>query len=107
MAGMMTTLKLRLNDETLSQNEALLKDALSSAEQVILARRYPFGRDEDAEVPEEYQDLQVRIALDLINRMGAEGETSHSENGVQRTFETGGVSPSLLEEIVPKVGVPT
>ena len=41
----------------------------------------------------------------MISKRGAEGETSHSENGVSRSYASAGVSEELLREITPKVGV--
>lgn len=96
-------LRLGLGEE---QETDLLKELLNSAETAILTRRFPFGYDEDTELPERYEDLQIRIAMDMYNRMGAEGQMSHSENGVQRTYESSWISESLLNEIIPVVGVP-
>lgn len=70
-----------------------------------MTRRFPFGYGEDVKLPERYKDLQIRIAMDMYNRIGAEGQMSHSENGVQRTYESGWISESLLNEVVPMVGV--
>ncbi len=95
-------LRLRLSA---GQDEDLLAELLSSAEAAIMARRFPFGYDDDTEMPEQYSDLQLRIAMDLYNKIGAEGQLSHSENGVQRTYESSWISESLLAEVVPKVGV--
>ena len=80
----------------------LLSELLASSESAIMARRFPFGYSE--EMPSQYEDLQIRIAMDMYNRMGAEGQMSHSENGVQRTYESSWISESLLNEIVPMVG---
>ena len=38
-------------------------------------------------VPDALTGAQVRLAVILYNRMGTEGETSHSEGGVSRTME--------------------
>ena len=48
---------------------------------------------------------QVEIAVYLMNKRGAEGESAHSENGVSRTYENGDVPASMLRGIVPMVGV--
>ena len=37
----------------------------------------------------------------MFNRRGAEGEISHKENGVDRTWATAGVPKHLLSRIVP------
>ena len=47
----------------------------------------------------------MRIAIDLYNKRGAEGEKAHSENGVSRTYESSWVSQQLLDEIIPKAEV--
>ena len=103
MATKMRRLQIRLGLAQDAETE-MLSELLSSAESAIMARRYPFGYSEDAELPTQYEDLQIRIAMDLYNRMGAEGQMSHSENGVQRTYESSWISESLLNEIVPMVG---
>jgi hypothetical protein len=93
----------RLKLRTGEADESILTDCLESAASIIQARRYPFGNWPD-ELEPQYVDLQYRIALDLYNKDGAEGELSHSENGVSRSYESSWVSEQLLREIVPKVG---
>ena len=97
----LTTLKLRLDIADDEQDE-LLFSLLGTAESAILARRYPF--DEATELESRYFDLQVRIAIELYNKMGAEGQTAHSENGINRSYESAGISESLLAEVVPMAG---
>lgn len=93
----------RLQTRTEENNEELLIDLLESAKGVILARRFPFG-DYPDELPKRYEDLQVRIAAELYAKMGAEGQISHSENGISRTWAAANVSQELLNEIVPLCG---
>lgn len=85
-------------------NEAEIQILIESTTAIINNNRYPFG-----EIPEEieprYNDLQLRMAVELYSKAGAEGETSHSENGVSRTYSAAWVSPELLGEIVPKAEV--
>lgn len=77
---------------------------LSLAGDKICRRAYPFDPTV-TEVPEQYSYLQVEIAVYLLNKRGAEFETSHSENGISRTYENGDVPPSMLRQIVPMCGV--
>lgn len=93
----------RLMQRTGEKNEAMLFDLLNSAEAVILARRYPFGEYPD-DFPQRYNDLKVRIAEDMYNRIGASGQLSHSENGISRTWGAEWVSEQLLDEVVPMAG---
>ena len=55
-------------------------------------------------VEPRYEDLQYRIALDLYNKQGAEGEKQHNENGIGRTFESSWISAQLLAEVTPMAG---
>lgn len=82
-------------------DEALAEDYITLSKYVVLNRRYPFGIPEGEEVPEKYEALQVQIAIDLYNRRGAEGQISHTENQISRSWSDAQVSPSLLNRIVP------
>jgi len=81
--------------------EKLLKAYLRIAASIILKRLYPFNKGEDKELPGCYAVKQCEIASYLYNKRGAEGETSHDENGIKRTYESGDVPPSMLKDIVP------
>ena len=82
----------------------LLQHLLWQAEGIVLSRRYPFGSPEGAKVTSAYEHIQLQIAVELFSKMGAEGQTGHSENGVNRSYEAADVSPSLLKRIVPVAG---
>lgn len=82
----------------------LLSFLLEQAEGIVLNRRYPFGAPEGATVPEAYEHIQLQIAVEMFSKMGAEGQTGHSENGVNRSYEAADISPSLLKRIVPVAG---
>lgn len=82
----------------------LLEYLLEQAEGIVLNKRYPFGAPEGTTIPTQYEHIQIRIAVELFSKMGAEGQTGHSENGVSRTYEAADVSPSLLKQIVPVIG---
>ena len=84
--------------------DVVLSELLEQAGAIVLNRRFPFGYPENAVVPTQYERVQVAIALELYNKQGAEGQTSHSENGISRSYEAGDVSPSLLKQIIPMAG---
>lgn len=94
----------RLKARTQEADEALLSDCLESAKAAIMARRYPF-HDWPDELEARYIDLQYRIALALYEKDGAGSETSHTENGVSRTWGTDGIPDGLLAEVTPLVKV--
>ena len=86
-------------DEVLSVFLAIAKDA-------ILQRAYPCKQDlSEVEFPNRYDMLQVQIAQFLVNKQGAEGQVTHTENGIQRQYENGGIPASMLKSIIPYVGV--
>lgn len=109
-------LKKRIPDEP---DEVLLEEMLESAKNIILNLRFPYGDwptvfvENEIGQPEEvavleprYKDLQIRIAEDMYNRLGASGQLSHSENSISRSWGSEWVSDQLLQEITPYVGVP-
>ena len=80
----------------------MLGTYLDLAADVIVHKAYPFLTTYIlAEVPPQYDTLQVQIANEMYLKRGAEGEQGHSENGVVRSYENGSVSDSLLKQIVP------
>ncbi len=81
----------------------ILSAYLSLAKGIVLSKAYPYG-DAD-EVPPKYDVVHVEITVYLLNKRGAEGEVSHSENGVSRTYEDGDIPPTLLRRITPMAGV--
>lgn len=97
-----TAVSLLIAPDTASVD--LLELLIKQAEQIVLNRRYPFGAPEGETVPTMYEQIQIRIAVELFSKMGAEGETAHSENGISRSYEAADVSPSLLKQIIPVVG---
>lgn len=94
----------RMKLRTGESNIAVLQDCLDSARAAIMARRYPYG-DWPEELESRYLDLQYRIAIDLYNKTGAEGQTGHTENSISRTWESSWISESLLQEVTPVVKV--
>lgn len=96
-------LQLRLRDGENVPDDDVLEDCIETAKAAIMNRRFPYGEWPD-EVETRYQDLQFRIAMDLYNKIGAEGELSHSENGISRQFESSWVSEQLLSEVTPYCG---
>lgn len=85
-------------------SDGVVSAYLKIAGNKICRKAYPFD-PAVTEVPEQYSLLQVEIAVYLLNKRGADGESAHSENGISRTYENGDVPPSMLRQIVPMCGV--
>lgn len=85
-------------------NISVLSSYLSIAGNKVCRKAYPYN-PEIQTVPAQYGYIQVEIAVYLLNKRGAEGETMHSENGISRNYESGDVPTSLLRDIIPCASV--
>ena len=85
-------------------SDDVLLSYLNIAGQKIINRAYPYD-DTVTEVPRRYGYLQCDIATYLLNKRGAEGEISHSENGISRGYASADVPEAMLSEITPHVEV--
>lgn len=89
---------------TEEHDEDVLSTYLKLSESKMLHHLYPFGTG-DEELPHEHDVLHCEIAQHLILKRGAEGETRHSENGVDRSYGNAEIPPSMLRRLIPKAGV--
>ena len=87
-----------------SDTEEVLLAYLNIAGRKIIERAYPYDA-EVTDVPNRYSILQCEIAAYLLNKRGAEGQISHSENGISRSYESADVPRSMLSAVTPMVGV--
>ena len=91
-------------------SEEAISVYLEMSVQAILNKLYPFsGSEEYYEVdglPRKYEPLAVRICIYLIRKEGAEGQITHVENGVHRSYESADIPQSMLNEVIPMVKVP-
>lgn len=63
-----------------------------------------FTPTEDKLYDKKYEDLIVPLCVSAIAKMGAEGQTSHSENGIVRGYGSDGKYPSsILKSIKPLI----
>lgn len=93
-----------LKSMTGETSEDILNAYLKLAGDKILERRFPFKSDVQI-VPVKYHTRQIEIASYLLNKRGAEGEVSHSENGISRSYESASVPESMLKDILPCAAV--
>lgn len=85
---------------TNESDESLLTTLLSIAETKILNKLYPYD-DAKTIVPSRYLKNVLEIAVYLYNRRGSEGETSHDEGDIKRSYESASIPDSMLKGIVP------
>lgn len=69
-----------------TEDKKVLEAQLTEAEALILNKLYPFGDTDEMAMPTRYERLQIKLAVELYTQRGAEGQASHSENGVTRTW---------------------
>lgn len=83
-----------------SDTDEVLSTYLKLAGRKIIARAFPYDQSV-TQVPAQYDTLQCEIAAYMLNKRGAEGQTSHSENGISRSYENGDVPSSMLKAVIP------
>ncbi len=81
--------------------DAVLESELMAAETMILNKMYPFGYEDGVELPSRYERLQIKLAVELYSQRGADGQVSHTENGITRAWPT--VS-RILAQVMPHCG---
>ena len=86
--------------EKIAMVQTLVEDDAGATDEVVtvyltvagnkmLERLYPYDSEkEGSDIPSRYDTLQCELAARLFLRRGAEGETSHEENGVNRAYGT-------------------
>jgi hypothetical protein len=76
-----------LQSVTGESDAELLGVYLAGAAEAILNRLYPFAENVvGADVPDRYARVQLRLATNAYMKRGAEGESTHDENGVRRSY---------------------
>jgi hypothetical protein len=84
-----------------TDTEEVLDNVLDDAEALVLNRMFPFGYPDGTVVPTRYERIQIQLAAELYSKRGAEGQISHSENGISRTWLE---ESALLKRVIPHVG---
>ena len=100
-AEKIATVKTLDDDSTLT--DTFVTTYLTKAEYAIRNRMYPFGlpKENGQEitfvVPAKYEMLQCELASRYILRRGGEGEISHNENGINRSYNSVNDEDLLME----------
>ena len=98
-AEKLNMLKIMISPDT--DTDDVLNAMLSLSQSLILNKMYPFGYPDDTVVPKRYEHIQLELAVELYTRRGAEGQASHTENGITRTWTE---HCRTLARVVPNVG---
>ena len=90
-----------------SDEDALLNTYLSLASAEILSYLYGVNGDvpSGATMPTKYETTQIMAVVEGYSQSGAEGETTHNENGINRTFRNADMTEYIRRSVAPYVGV--
>ena len=95
--------------KTLVESDAYATDEvvtvyLNLAFNAMLERLYPYDSDKD-EIPSRYDTIQCELAARYYLRRGGQGELTHEENGVNRSWASVD-DEDILKRLTPfaKVG---
>ena len=80
----------------------VLETYLNLAKQKILNHRFPFGTTL-TDVEPRYEGDLLELTIVLYNERGAEGQETHTENGVARKWRS---EQEILKSIPRMVGLP-
>lgn len=97
----LASLKLQLEGliADVPSDNALIAE-LDNALMAINAKRRYVATSE-APLEPKYFNLQVRLAKYAVLKSGAEGETSHIENGITRHYDSSSYPHDMMKEVVP------
>ena len=90
--------------KTDASEDNLLTLFLNMAIKKVTKTRHPFNdvtEEQKASILVDYEDTILNVAVFIYNKQGAEGQTSHSENGVSRSYDGAGIPDCMLDDVVP------
>ena len=88
-----------------ASEEVRLNAYLSAAAKEIISWRYSYSGKLPEEVPEEYEMAQIMAVVAGYSQSGAEGQATHSENGISRTFNYPDMLHYIRRNVIHKIGV--
>lgn len=102
--SLVSTLKTVLQTRDLGEFDEnyLLFEIKQAIAEINRCRR--FTPTKDNLYDEKYEYLIIPMCIASIAKIGAEGQTSHSENGIQRTYGSSMDYPKeLIQQIIPLI----
>lgn len=93
-----------LGDEVSEADVPVILILIHRAVNKVCTKRYPFGYTEEEKktAVERYQNTIFEATIYYWAKQGADGESSHSENSISRSYES---EDKLYYDIVPMVKV--
>lgn len=96
--------QLEFRDINVSDDDIdILQDEINRAiREINRCRRFKPTEEKPYDV--KYDDMIIPLCVTAFSKIGAEGQTSHSENNVIRNYTSGGDYPTdMLNSIVPLI----
>ena len=90
---------------TIELEDEILERFLHKAEALYKVLKFPSEIPKDYELTDIEDEIVVDIANEVISRIGANGQITHIENGIHRTWEGSDISNGLRKRIVPVGGL--
>lgn len=102
---MLNKLKNKLQiDKTDNSLDDYLNDLLEEANLITLNEYYGANEvNETSKLPYRYSLIPIDVAAFLYNKTGIEGQTGHTEQGINRQYGTSGVPSELFASMLRKV----
>lgn len=104
MEQLLSILKASCKDRGIPSvsNTTLMQEIKEAIAEINRCRR--FTPTEKVLYDPKYEDLIIPLCISSLAKIGAEGQLSHSENGVVRGYGTDGKYPaSILKSIKPLI----
>lgn len=93
-------IKLYLGISNVEQ-DALIAAYVEDAGREILQYRYSYANAIPNSVPTEYETVQIQAVIAGYGIRGAEGQTSHNENGINRVFKYEDMVAYIRSHVIP------
>lgn len=101
-------LKRKLRRKVVSRgfdaNEEDIYDEIKDAIEFVNNKR-SFVATPECLYEKKFSSIIIDLALSAIAKYGAEGETSHSENGISRGYENGSSYPESITRRIPPLAI--
>lgn len=102
-AEKLAKVKLMLGDDVDSSDDTTLNGYLDLAKEAIINHMYSVAKPsyQVFDVPSKYEAVQIFAVVAGFNMTGAEGETIHIENGIDRHFKYADMLAYVENHVLP------
>ena len=95
-----TKIKRKITRLDLDFSDDDIYDEIENAFEAINSRRH-FNPTPSVLIEDKYKNLAYELCIASMVKEGAEGEKSHAENGINRTYNGSDYPEDMLKRIVP------